>query len=218
MPAKCPIKAQAKADGKQYYYTGKPCVNGHICERRVHKSVCLLCEKERKDKFWSKFDDPSKALSDWKKEYYSKNPSKLEQLKSKNLARYHSDVEFKKRHNEINRKNWSIRRQNPDYVASENKRIAEWSKNNKPKRTAMLENRRCALLNATPTWLTAIQKAQIAEFYEIAEALNTQTGVKHHVDHIVPLKGKTVTGLHAPWNLQILTATQNISKGNRYEI
>ena len=82
----------------------------------------------------------------------------------------------------------------------------------------MSENRRCALLNATPTWLTAIQKAQIAEFYEIAEALNTQTGVKHHVDHIVPLKGKTVTGLHAPWNLQILTATQNISKGNRYEI
>ena len=110
MPAKCPIKSKAKAEGKQYYYTGKPCVNGHICERRVHRSVCLLCEKERKDNFWSKFDDPSKALSDWKKEYYSKNPSKLEQLKSKNLARYHSDVEFKKRHNEINRKNWSIRR------------------------------------------------------------------------------------------------------------
>ena len=218
MPAKCPIKAQAKAEGKKYYYTGKPCVNGHICERRVHRSVCLLCDKDRKEKFLSKFENPKQAMADWKKEYYSKNPTKLQELRAKDLAKYHSDAEFKKRHNKINRKNWMLRMQNPEFVAAENKRISEWAKNNKPKRAAMAEKRRFSLLNATPDWLTAVQKAQIAEFYEIAEALNMQTGIKHHVDHIVPLKGKNVTGFHVPWNLQILTATQNISKGNRYEL
>lgn len=66
--------------------------------------------------------------------------------------------------------------------------------------------------HATPKWLTPIQRMQIIEFYELAGARTMQTGVEYHVDHIVPIKGKTVSGLNVPWNLQLLTALENMRK------
>ena len=74
---------------------------------------------------------------------------------------------------------------------------------------------RAAKLNATPPWLSAIELAQIQEMYDIADAKTMQTGVKYHVDHIHPLQGDGFTGLHVPWNLQILTALENKAKNNR---
>jgi hypothetical protein len=78
--------------------------------------------------------------------------------------------------------------------------------------------RQAAKLCSTPPWLTAIHNAQIQEFYDIAEARNIQTGVKHHVDHIFPLRGRGFNGLHVPWNLRVITAQQNRSKHNRIPV
>ena len=86
---------------------------------------------------------------------------------------------------------------------------------NQTKYVAARAKRRAAQENATPTWLTAIHKAQIQEMYDISLARNTQTGVKHHVDHIIPIMGKLVSGMHVPWNLQVITATENLTKGWR---
>ena len=72
---------------------------------------------------------------------------------------------------------------------------------------------RAALVQATPAW--ANQK-KIAEFYETADGLSMLTGEWYHVDHIVPLQGKTVRGLHCEANLQVLPEVENIRKGNRH--
>lgn len=72
------------------------------------------------------------------------------------------------------------------------------------------------LKNSTPPWLTEEQKLEIAQFYWLASDLKVITGELYHVDHIIPLKGKNVSGLNVPWNLQVLPADINLKKGNRH--
>jgi len=67
---------------------------------------------------------------------------------------------------------------------------------------------------AKPRWLTEDHEFFIEEIYSLRDLRTEVTGVVHHVDHIVPLKGKDVCGLHVPWNLQVITAKDNLSKSN----
>jgi len=69
-----------------------------------------------------------------------------------------------------------------------------------------------------PNWLSPEDEQKIKEYYLKAAELTALTGVKHSVDHIIPRKGKLVSGLHVPNNLQILTQSDNASKNNIYEI
>jgi hypothetical protein len=75
--------------------------------------------------------------------------------------------------------------------------------------------RDAAKRNASPPWLTAEHKDQIASFYNLASKMTEITGVPHHVDHIDPIQGANFCGLHVPWNLQVLTSQENTSKSNR---
>lgn len=67
---------------------------------------------------------------------------------------------------------------------------------------------------ATPAWSDVLL---VREMYAEARKLTVDTGVPHHVDHVIPLKHPRVCGLHAHTNLQILTADMNTSKGNKLE-
>lgn len=70
---------------------------------------------------------------------------------------------------------------------------------------------------AVPNWITAKHRKEIREIYLHAADCRAVTGEEYHVDHIIPLKGETVCGLHVPWNLQVLPADVNTRKSNKWE-
>lgn len=78
--------------------------------------------------------------------------------------------------------------------------------------------RKAALLNATPAWTTEDDDFIIEEVYAMRKVRTEDTGVEHHVDHIVPLQGDKVCGLHVWWNLQLLPAIENMSKRHKWEV
>lgn len=96
------------------------------------------------------------------------------------------------------------------------KRTKKWAEDN-PEKTKVAAYARCATRYAskrsrTPRWLTTDHRVQMRAIYLKCRTITKASGVKHHVDHIVPLVGRTVSGLHVPWNLQILPATENMTK------
>jgi hypothetical protein len=74
--------------------------------------------------------------------------------------------------------------------------------------------RKKSVRQATPKWLSAKDKAKIVDVYLHAKDCQAVTGESYHVDHIVPLQGENVCGLHVPWNLCVLPAEVNIRKSN----
>ena len=85
---------------------------------------------------------------------------------------------------------------------------AQHYQENKEAFAAHAAKRRAIKLQRTPHWLTEAHYSEIKEIY-------TSCPEGHHVDHIVPLQGENVSGLHVPWNLQHLTAEENLSKSNK---
>lgn len=78
--------------------------------------------------------------------------------------------------------------------------------------------RRAKQKEAMPSWLNEEQLKQIQEIYKERDLIVLKTGIPHHVDHIVPLKGESVSGLHVPWNLRVIPAKDNMVKSNKLVI
>lgn len=103
-------------------------------------------------------------------------------------------------------------------LISNHKRYYEINKDNPnqiAKRMANLRKYQAAKLHRTPPWLTKEQLNSIELYYKTAKWVESVLGEPIHVDHVIPLQGKEVSGLHVPWNLQLLTARENIIKGNK---
>lgn len=150
-------KGNAAALGMRFYYTGKPCKNGHVDFRYVSDGRCVSCRKQ--------------AALDYKRK------------RAQNVKSY--DREYSRR----------------------------YRSRNSHKVSAYVMERHAKKLQRTPQWANL---ALISKIYAQARLATIVTGWPHHVDHIVPLQGRCVSGLHVENNLQILPDDENISKGNRF--
>ena len=153
----------------------------------------------------------------------------------RNISHKTVNAEIRKRHYEKNKeyilaklqtdknpeKLERIKQYNVEYAKRNRKRISEKRKAQYPQemgqRRAWSAKRRAAKLRACPTWLTLEQLEEIKQIYFIAKEKQLEEEIAYDVDHIVPLLGENVCGLHVPWNLRVISATENRRKGNKYD-
>jgi len=103
----------------------------------------------------------------------------------------------------------------PERKAKVRIRKLRWAKENPEKHNARCAARRAAKLQRTPAWADL---EAIARIYAQARLMTIVTGWPHHVDHIIPLRGRSVCGLHVESNLQILPDDENFEKANKFEV
>jgi hypothetical protein len=96
-------------------------------------------------------------------------------------------------------------------------RQLELQKLNPERYAANAAKYRAIKLQRTPAWLNKADLMAMRQFYVLAAQKTKASGFSWHVDHIVPLQGASVSGLHVPSNLQVIPAAQNIAKHNRFE-
>lgn len=152
-----------------------------------------------------------KKVADW----VAANPDKVEQHRANPKRAEYAKKRYQRDRAEVLAAKRLERQQKPELFKERERAYALMYPG---KVRAKGARRRKSLIRATPHWLTAIQQAQIEEFYELAVAKQMQTGVMQDVDHIVPLQGRDICGLHVPWNLQILTEFDNCSKHNKFDV
>ena len=91
-----------------------------------------------------------------------------------------------------------------------------WREANPEKMSASTAKRRAAKLQRTIA-LSPEHEAELKRIYAEAKHISETTETPHHVDHIVPLQGKEMSGLHVPWNLEVVPARQNLAKSNKVD-
>lgn len=105
--------------------------------------------------------------------------------------------------------------------ANQQKKIAarkKWIAANPGKDTASKALNHQKRQQRIPPWLTEDDKWMVEQAYELAAIRTQMFGFKWHVDHILPLNGKKVSGLHVPTNLQVVPWLDNLKKHNKFEI
>jgi len=219
-------RKEARAAGLKRYYTGKPCKRGHVAERLVSNWSCLDCLRDAKA--YDRRANPEK-LANRRRAWVTKNPERHAEnrqrwLRENRDSYLRTKKNYRETHrDEIHASNSKWQKENRDRMNANDKkyrdankeknsaRIKKWCEANPHMVNARTARRRARKLRATPAWLTEEHHQKILDIYTEA----AERDGDWHVDHIIPLKGKNVRGLHVPWNLQVLPARENISKGNR---
>ena len=229
------LRSEAKQLGLTRYFTGKPCKHNHVSERLASDGGCIACKSEKQSLYW-RTSDKARAKDKRSYENRKQNPEFLAKKSAAVLDTYYANHEAGK---ERLRQSYEKRKaENPNlsaelyaknrekslayskayYKANAEDRKAKqrlWSKTNRGTANALAKRYKLKKVNATPKWLSESQLLHIKCKYQLAAMLNIHGVEAWHVDHIVPIRGKDVCGLHVPWNLRVIPAKENMTKGNR---
>lgn len=145
-------------------------------------------------------------IKERRKQEYLKNKESLNASNKKNYhEKYKNDVRFIE-YRKVYSEKW--RSENKEL---HKKLICDWKLKNSDKLAAKEAKRRFLKRTACPNWLTDTQLEEMNKIYKEAKEKNME------VDHIIPLNNENVVGLHVPWNLQLLTKKENITKSNKFD-
>lgn len=176
------------------------------------QSQCRDCQR-----LWKKSNAEMLRAAD--RERYAANAPHLRQVK---LAAYHADAEHRKKVSRAWKKanSHKVRESWQQYSKANRQAVAEYRRKyyaqNRELYLAHAAARRSAKERATPPWFNDDMNGLVREAYALARQRRELLGGQWHVDHIVPIRGKQVCGLHVPWNLQVILAQENLRKGNRF--
>jgi 5-methylcytosine-specific restriction endonuclease McrA len=184
-------RAEAKATGATHYFTGEPCKHGHIAPRKT-KGACIECLKVE----WAQ---AAETRAEYFKEY---NKSEAGQKAKKEYYERNKDAVV------------AAAQARPDEAKNAYKKKYKQANPDLYKELVSLRRRR--FRDATPKWLSPEQRMEIRLKYRLAIELSRATGIRHAVDHEVPIQGEDVCGLHVPWNLQVITQEENLKKYNKH--
>jgi len=193
--------------------------------------TCKVCSKcslvfpisfftRRKDSPDGYRNDCKKCRSKQHLQWSSKNREKINKRQRENYPKYKDKIlkRQKEYYSQNRERKLAIGRKS--YIKNITKRKASNKRNyqnNKKEYYARSAQRRVLKLQATPSWLTNRQLEDIKEIYRDAYNCRWLNEEPLHVDHIVPVNSELVCGLHVSWNLQILTASENLKKSNKVE-
>jgi hypothetical protein len=200
--------AEAKSMGHNLYFTGVACKHGHTTYRYTKDRACSACVKTKVKRLstvgggnarrWAaKTPEQLAEIYAKRKEYYYKTQEARLEERRRSFEKLKSTDEWRSKHRESNR---AFKKANPGKV------------------NANTVKRRTAKMHRTPSWLTADDLWMIEQAYELAALRTKLFGFSWHVDHVLPLQGKKVSGLHVPNNLQVIPWKDNVSKANRFEV
>ena len=190
---------------------------------------CCTCKIEKPLEMFSKNKMHVDGLQDickschsaYYKEWKLKNKTKVNEYnkqwsanqKANNTESHKKRVEYVKQYNA---KYYEDNKEYYEQYTKVHNLQKKYRENNKGRYSAWAAKRRASKMQQTPTWIGIGDTFEMECIYTYANALNS-IGLQYHVDHITPLQGKIVSGLHIPENLQVITAEANMRKGNRYD-